>query len=211
MIRYFVLGIFCVLRAFAVVAQLLLTATVKSTETNTVYIAPLVGPAEHGNVDSAFVSNGQFVIPGDYQSYALYRVWFKGVDKPEQTIILHPSVSLQFNGQFDWEPSKTDSVNYCYSRFRTKHETFIDQIMRLSLETDNRSLQDSLYKQRARVYKAYIDTFNHESLLTTAQIQPRQRPFMSLSFAINFSLLRNLKGYIAYCRNPFWLPTMDIK
>lgn len=162
MIRYFVLGVFCVLRAFTVVAQLPLTATVKSPENNTVYIAPLVGPAEPVNVDSAFVSNGQFVISGDYQSYALYRVWFKGVDKPEQKIILHPSVSLQFNGQFDWEPSETDSVNSCYSRFRAKHETFIDEIMRLSLETDNRSLQDSLYKQRAHVYKAYIDTFKHE-------------------------------------------------
>ncbi len=154
--RYLVLVSFSCLLSFVALAQRSLTATVIGTESGIVYFT--YGTGEERKTDSARVANHQFTLP-NYQSFVLYSIWFKGVDKTEQKVILYPAARIEFDANFDLTISDKDSINYRYLQFRKKHLQFINDIGQLSYEIDKPGIQDSLYRERAKVYAAYTNNF----------------------------------------------------
>ncbi|QMW04894.1 TlpA family protein disulfide reductase [Spirosoma foliorum] len=141
-------------------AQPPLSIPVKGSQSGMVYLSHGTGQAL--KTDSALIANHQFTV-SHYQPFTLYTIWFRDVGKDSQKAILYPAAHIQFDAQYDLTISlATDSVNYWYLQFRHKHLAFIKTIGQLSYETSQPATQDSLYRERARVYAAYTNSFAKE-------------------------------------------------
>ncbi|GAB3789190.1 hypothetical protein GCM10028818_57220 [Spirosoma horti] len=158
--RYLILSLLSCLLSFVAVAQPSLTVTVNGNENGIAYFSH--GTGEDIKIDSARITNHQFTLP-HYQPFVLYSVWFKDVDKALQKVILYPAARIQFDANYDPMISlATDSINYWYLQFRKQHLQFANTIGQLSYETGQRNTEDSLYKERAKVYSSYTNNFAKE-------------------------------------------------